>query len=175
MEKITNGDMPPPSQPPLLPSFAALLEAGDQAGYIQELCNQGLNWLLDFQFPLLAGHLFPLRQFPPLKFPPPRIQLLTLAINPDISPSLSDLEGLYHLFLEDDDGKAACGCIGIALQSIIDSGHAFHRFQPWRTRAEKLLANTSLSPLAGAFLALFQVWAEIMGPGNLAETNALLE
>ncbi len=167
--------MPLPSQPPLLPSFACLLEDDDQAGYIQKLCNQGLNWLLDFQFPLLSGHLFPLRQFPPLKFPPPRIQLLTLAINPGISPSLSDLEGLYHLFLEDDDVEAACGCIGIALHFIIDSGHAFHRFQPWRTRAEKLLANTSLSPLAGAFLALFQVWAEITGPGNLAETNALLE
>ena len=174
MQKTANDDIPLPPQP-LLPSFTALLAAGDLEGYGRELCSQGVGWVQHFQFPLLAAHFFPLRRFPPLKSPPPRIQLLTLAVSPGTPSTLSDLEALYHLFLLDGDEEATGVCIGIALQSIIDSGHAFHRFQPWRERAEKFLRKDSPSPLVRAFLALFQVWAEIMGPGHLASAGVLLE
>ena len=161
--------------PSLLPTFTALLENGDFSGYIQELTRQGLGWLFHCQIPLLKAHCVPLRKCLSGDLPPPRIQLLMLAINPETDSSLHDLEQLYEVFLQQGDREAVSASIGLALQLIIDSGYAFQRFTSWRERAQQLLKEDSLSPLASAFVHMLLAWTEIMGPGDIEAAYTALE
>jgi DNA-binding SARP family transcriptional activator len=168
----------PNNSPPslqLLPSFSTRLEDGDIQGYIKKLSEQGVEWLFHFHIPLLAAHLSPLQFFPPSDALPLRIRLLTIAVGPGSDSSISDLEELYLTFTTEKDLEAASGCVGIAVQAIIDSGRDFQRFRIWLERARQLLTEGSLSPLARAFVLLHQGWAEIMGPGDIVRAYTLLK
>ncbi len=167
-------ELPDTPLPPLLPDFAALLERNDQCSYIHELSRLGLSWLFEFAIPLLAAHCAPLRQFSSELPAAPRGRLLLLALAPTEELSLAELEKIYQTCIDTDDLEAACGCIGLALQGITDSGRDFTRFHSWLNKADSLGVDSSISPLARAYL-LFQCGcAELVGPGDIQHAHDLL-
>ncbi len=121
--------------PHLLPPFAEFLSKKNHSAYIEVLLQKGIDWWLDFQLPRIGQHLAPLSDFVSVKdASSARLHFLTLCVRP--GSSLRELDALFLTFCKENDNEAACACIGLALNSIWESGREFGRAAVWNTRAE---------------------------------------
>ena len=153
--------------PHLLPHFAKLLTQKDYSAYLHLLAQKGIDWWLDFQFPLLAGHLAPLD--PRIlndDSSSSRLHFFTICFRPGVS--MQELDALFHTFCVEQDHEAACACIGLALNSIWESGREFGRSAVWNKRAEQLWNFDTISPLARSALLLHFCFGEIAAGGDVA-------
>ncbi len=153
--------------PHLLPPFAELLTKKDYSAYLRLLTKKGIDWWLDFQFPCIGQHLAPLVHFIPREDArSARLHFLTLCVSQ--RPSLRELDALFHTFCTAQDTNAACACIGLALNSIWESGREFDRSAVWNKRAKQLWNSGTISPLAHSALLLHFCFGEIAASGDVA-------
>ena len=161
--------------PELRPDLSHLLSRGDYQAYSKTLEQTGLNWLFDFQFPLLACHTKPLEALEGSLSASPRLHLIICAAEPDAAHADCDIYGLYRRFQSAGDTEAAFASLGLAMLGIWESGRDFKRLVPMIREAEKVLAIAEASALAKAFLLLMAGWAEIIGPGDIKKVYGWLD
>jgi DNA-binding SARP family transcriptional activator len=156
----------------LEPAYRDTLEQQDINGYLQLLSSDAVQWWFNLNIPRVAIHFVPLQEFPDaLPQKPLRLIFISRLLTGEMtSESLAEF---YRLFLQNNDPDAAILAVGAAYRQILDEGRDFSAFTQWQQRAEKLLQQEEISPLAAAFLLGLMGYATIVAEGNIISADAL--
>jgi len=150
---------------PISPDYQQMLDRGDVSGYAAALCEDGPRWWFEMDTLTIFAHLRPLMAAAGSSEVPPRLQLLSLAINP--ATPIEMLDELYLGLRLGGDLEAAAMCAGAGVANIWDSGAKYSRYQVWYERLGELLAGGhDISPLMAASMHGFRGLVEMTGHGS---------
>ena len=159
--------------PELLPTYAELINENRWEDYLVSLAQDGINWCLEMNFPTLAAHLAPLRNFPQESDLPDRLAFLTAACR--VEGALDPMDTFFKKFQAQNDVDAAVAASAIAVFMILNESRDYDRFLIWDERLAGFISSgASMSPLALASALGNRGFIQVIGGGNYIQAVRLL-
>jgi DNA-binding SARP family transcriptional activator len=138
--------------------------------YITNLCQDGLSWWFNFDVIRIIHHLTPLQGLPQSISQPPRITLISEAVNPE--SSLDTIETLYKDFVDQGDTSGAAAACVAGFNVAWNAGIDFKTMDPWIDRIDTILADGSnLTAIVRAALLAVMGYADIVRWGRLRKAE----